>query len=67
MGVGRFLSRMIKDYVSNTDINTNNLVDIEFTNDDEWRILLECNVLVASAKPDKKQMQDLIALYDRMK
>lgn len=24
---------MIKDYVSNTDINTNNLVDIEFTND----------------------------------
>ena len=32
-GVGRFLSRMIKDYVSNTDINTNNLVDIEFTND----------------------------------
>ena len=40
--------------------------DIEFTNDDEWRILLECNVLVASAKPDKKQMQDLIALYDRM-
>ena len=32
-GVGRFLSRMIKDYVSNTDINTNNWVDIEFTND----------------------------------
>lgn len=24
---------MIKDYVSNKDINTNNLVDIEFTND----------------------------------
>ena len=39
---------------------------IEFSHDDEWRILLECNVLVASAKPDKRQMQDLIAIYDRM-
>ncbi|MBS4765803.1 AAA family ATPase [Alistipes sp. kh20] len=30
-GVGRFLSRMIKDYLSDKDIDTNNLVDTEFT------------------------------------
>lgn len=32
-GVGRFLSRMIKDYLSDKDINTNSLVDTEFTDD----------------------------------
>lgn len=31
-GVGRFLSRMIKDYVSNIDISTDNLVDSGFIN-----------------------------------
>lgn len=32
-GVGRFLSRMIKDYLSDKDINTDSLVDTEFTGD----------------------------------
>lgn len=32
-GVGRFLSRMIKDYLSDKDINTDSLVDTEFTDD----------------------------------
>lgn len=32
-GVGRFLSRMIKDYLFDKDINTDSLVDTEFTDD----------------------------------
>ena len=33
--------------------------------DNELRILLECNVLIASGKPDPVQVNDLIEIYDR--
>lgn len=35
--------------------------------DEEWRVLLECNVFAFSnEKPDAEQVRDLMAIYDRM-
>lgn len=48
-GVGRFLSRMIKDYLSDKDINTEGLVDTEFTGD----LLVNVNTKLGKIKSFK--------------
>ena len=48
-GVGRFLSRMIKDYLFDKDINTDSLVDTEFTDD----LLVNVNTKLGKIKSFK--------------